>query len=1478
MTEVTTRDLSQQADDEITFPEGTEYPSEEHIQGQFFGDESPEPVEEHSTVTGETLYDEEEEETEQPKPVEEDDPPESFRMSRVGAHGVRDIIDEHTKEQTQTLELMSEDEVHDLLMENPERGLLDYEPHEVKSMWEHGFVEDDDAEFYVAMREYMDDDLFAISPESVRYLYGKGILSDYEVEEYLNRHESPVSYYLKTIPKDIVGGILKGGLWSARAPRDALDTAADEGHQMWRDMYEDLGIDPEDHFVAASMSGKLAEDGKDGFDLAVDFLEHNANTLYRVGKDLATPHSTPSALLQGLSQFATPFGAAGRIGRMSRQGSLVRNQLMQTSRMQNLAARNPKAAEFVARMSEDAVRGAVGDYSAFDPHEGRLADLLLEVTNMERRGILEYLETDPEGRAGFERMKHTIEGGPLGVALDGIVSSLRYAKGKLWNDSAFQRREALRRVQEMKEKHGIDDDFDPLDTSRTDNYDPELIRAESEKMTNIRQHIEGRVNELDDGTMNRSDLYTGVAREIREGKNLPRDVSIADIQKFLPRKTKVDPEQHTRISGQQLERFSQMEPKLRELRKQRANQLDDELDPAQRQGETEAELQQRAETRRRTMPRATEKDLDDVAQQIRDGYGVEDIGENRFLDVMELPEGAKRMAKKFREHFRDDMYHMRVADWDGDPPVGRRVTRKQTVREASREFAKLTNMGTEETMQAFRHFFKGAQEMPKMIGAMHRFLDNYMDAIDRVAARELDLPFPEQLRLVEHMKNAEELVSMVFGVRSSVGRSLDIYNVRKFGGSRFDSLRLLDDMDLREIEGNLNNRVKNAIRMWNNAKDKPTKQNVAKALHGDTFMHGMLEFVQANLLWNPATHITNIMGTSIAMANNSLRRYSGLRMHARKTGNPEVMKEWEAFKHGMRVGTIEALRLPGVTRQNFYNPKDLTKGMRRAFDMDSEAGNMWKALFSGELQLDPLHRKAEGQSNMTYRKLDRAVVDNLDKWGMNNIGVRLPLRTLVKLPFLPFHGLSAVDEFTKNIGYFSEYHALAARKGIDAGLTGQRLQNHTAKILKNESRDIHHAAIHKGREITFTDELGPLAQWGNKALHYNQGTELFKIAAVPFYKVIINLAKYAGRNSPFGWMSKRVRDQMRAGGRQRYEAITGMLAGTGAAMATAGLAANGLITGRVPPGMQDTWNNYGIQEYSIRLPGTDRWISYVRFDPLSTILGTTVDGITAAQMSHQYFKHPEEADDFSAQVMVPIILAFSEPILNKTFMESLQDTTNALLRPERQNWNNVMLNQAAKFVPFSTAGAHYNRVQDEWVRETNDLWDVINQRFPGRRDESIIRRHNIYGTKEEADPAWPVPVLGAYTAREETHDPVAQELMRLGHNIRPPEDEFVHDGVKVELEPEEYARFNDIIAKFPVQDTLVSVINSDAYQAMYQQDKRDLITNIVSNFRRSARQVLFAETDRVRQEYIDEAVRRSRIMAGMEEDVLLYERRTPWLD
>lgn len=83
------------------------------------------------------------------------------------------------------------------------------------------------------------------------------------------------------------------------------------------------------------------------------------------------------------------------------------------------------AAGKVGKTMKLMAQGAIADFSAFDPHEERLSDLLADVSPEFSKPIFEYLAADANDSEIEGRAKNAIEGMGLGVAADSVFGMIR---------------------------------------------------------------------------------------------------------------------------------------------------------------------------------------------------------------------------------------------------------------------------------------------------------------------------------------------------------------------------------------------------------------------------------------------------------------------------------------------------------------------------------------------------------------------------------------------------------------------------------------------------------------------------------------------------------------------------------------------------------------------------------------------------------------------------------------------------------------------------------------------------------------------------------------------------------------------------------------------------------------------------------------------------------------------------------------------
>lgn len=114
----------------------------------------------------------------------------------------------------------------------------------------------------------------------------------------------------------------------------------------------------------------------------------------------AKADSTTGNMLRGISQFVTGFIGAGKL------------------------LKPVQPATTAGKLGKAAGQGAIADFAAFDPHEERLSNLI-ESSPALQNPVTEFLAADPDDNAAEGRLKNSVEGLGLGVAVDSLMMGLK---------------------------------------------------------------------------------------------------------------------------------------------------------------------------------------------------------------------------------------------------------------------------------------------------------------------------------------------------------------------------------------------------------------------------------------------------------------------------------------------------------------------------------------------------------------------------------------------------------------------------------------------------------------------------------------------------------------------------------------------------------------------------------------------------------------------------------------------------------------------------------------------------------------------------------------------------------------------------------------------------------------------------------------------------------------------------------------------
>lgn len=118
--------------------------------------------------------------------------------------------------------------------------------------------------------------------------------------------------------------------------------------------------------------------------------------------DIEAPKTVTGGMIKGITQFIT--GMAGA------------NKLMKVA---GVPAMTGTAGYGIA-----ALKGAIANFSAFDPHQERLSNLIEKFPALQNP-VTEFLASDPEDNAAEGRFKNALEGLGLGLLTDGFIKGVK---------------------------------------------------------------------------------------------------------------------------------------------------------------------------------------------------------------------------------------------------------------------------------------------------------------------------------------------------------------------------------------------------------------------------------------------------------------------------------------------------------------------------------------------------------------------------------------------------------------------------------------------------------------------------------------------------------------------------------------------------------------------------------------------------------------------------------------------------------------------------------------------------------------------------------------------------------------------------------------------------------------------------------------------------------------------------------------------
>ena len=338
----------------------------------------------------------------------------------------------------------------------------------------------------------------------------------------------------------------------------------------------------------------------------------------------------------------------------------------------------------------------------------------------------------------------------------------------------------------------------------------------------------------------------------------------------------------------------------------------------------------------------------------------------------------------------------------------------------------------------------------------------------------------------------------------------------------------------------------------------------------------------------------------------------------------------------------------------------------------------------------------------------------------------------------PGRVLASLDDFFKVMAYrgalrsaaYREAVAERANVGRGDGMAGFRkrqeaIRKRYEELVKNPSATVSARARREALEATFQQPVsGKGAAAFGKLL---ESTPILKVL-VPFHRVLLNGLEMVLSGTPAGpLIYRRVRANLLGmNGKAAQEMQTAhMLMVTGMAL----WIYNWALSGNVRPGGQDpkdrTINNIvGTPPLSMRIPGTNEWVTLNRVDPLGGIVALGVAAAEASKNNRRagYLKNGERA----LSILVGSIATMS---LDRAGMAGFVDFWDAVRGGQygtdtdsMEKWANNLI--ATLTVPQAVATS--SRTFDPYLRRAETMMEKIKNRRPDRYELPPFR--NLWGS------------------------------------------------------------------------------------------------------------------------------------------------------
>ena len=535
------------------------------------------------------------------------------------------------------------------------------------------------------------------------------------------------------------------------------------------------------------------------------------------------------------------------------------------------------------------------------------------------------------------------------------------------------------------------------------------------------------------------------------------------------------------------------------------------------------------------------------------------------------------------------------------------------------------------------------------------------------------------------------------------------------------------------------------------------------------------------------------------------------------------------------VGTWKAGLLTGIrTTTGGALSNVLFRGLREVSRPGAVAADMVASLFTGKRSSVLTNRGNWAGTAEGLQKAAKYLKSGVDERSFSADGKYIDREINFKNPALKTYvnGVFRVMGAADRPFYYSQFrNSLAEATIVEAKnlkLKGKSFDDYVENGIKNPTEE----ATQYATDVAEQAVLGNDTLLSNVANKLREAVSKQENAAVrgvgkaalgvlaPFTKVPSAFLSRVIDFTPIGAVKEAVTQMANKSLNQNklVQAISEAGTGTGLIYLGAELANNDLLTGNYPNDQteQNRWKAEGITPNSIKIGNTYYSLNYA--GPVGALFGIGKSINDAIK---------DGGDSVAA--LTAGVTQLASGTLEQSFLSGISGALDAVQDPKRYA-ENFVRSQAGSVIP--TILNDIGNVTDETQRQTNTPLEAIQGRIPGARTGLNPKIDSLGNELTQANPDKLGRLVDPFRPSQERSTPITEELDRLdkaGQPIFPSNDKTLKVGQEtIKLDGNQQYEYNQGVGQ---ETTLIwdGIINSPEYQALNDEQKKDMLSNATSD-------------------------------------------------